>query len=85
VKADLASVLDVCEMTGGAVAPPTVLALVAVIRRYSGIIGTQAQIIQSGVVTGAQLSALADEMADARIVTLPDMPLGPIGLFGKAS
>lgn len=79
MKVDLADVLDACEFAGGAVAPPAVLALVTALRRYSGIISMQANIIQSGVVTGAQLNSLANDMAEARVVTLPDMPPTPPG------
>lgn len=63
--------LEVCEVCGGAVDPPKVLALVKIVRRYAGIIGTMAQIISDGEIPDGALDSLADQMEEVRHVSFP--------------
>lgn len=72
--------LALCELWGGAVDPPKVLALVALVRRYAGITAEMAKIICDGEVPPGAIASLTSQMESARVVMIP----GPVQAGGSA-
>jgi hypothetical protein len=74
VKVQIDRLIALCELSGCAVAPIHVAALIEAVRRYSALAADLAAIVMdAGCIDTVTMDALSDRMEAARTCQMPDL------------